>query len=121
MTNNEQSELPEGTAKAHQMSVSQPPVPPRIFTAEEVGRFYVANNLNSTCECCGTADWNVNDPPEGTFWHMPTMFPNGAPGGMSMPCLVLMCKKCFNIRIHAAISVEWWLRANSVAEPSSEA
>jgi hypothetical protein len=93
-------------------SLGTPPsLDPRIAPTD-FQRYLKAFNIKGICIECGANEWNFfgvqeNGTPAVLILEEPARFP-----GTYIPCVVLVCKNCGNIRSFARKVVLAWLERN---------
>jgi hypothetical protein len=86
------------------------PVDRPSISAEDLGRFWSSQGIDSKCKECRKEDWIG----EGMDETSPSIayFRRGGPISKSIPLLVLVCSNCGCVRPFSRIVIEDWLRDN---------
>lgn len=89
----------------------------RHMTSDDVLRFYSAHDISQTCNYCGNSDWAVEFPRDGSLWTLPSaaVGPDGYALSKAAPVVMLICTRCFGLRLHSHKLMQQWLDDNPVA------
>lgn len=77
---------------------------------EDIIRFFEAKKAQGGCPTCGNNDWGLV-PNENMRFDKYTIPPLNF-SGSTVPVIVLRCKNCEFVRLHAAASIQEWTDAN---------
>jgi hypothetical protein len=76
---------------------------------DHVLAFFDARGANPACPTCGRNDWEITRPDvDGATYFSLRPGGHGMPASSHVPSILLVCRNCAHVRIHAALPIVEW-------------